>query len=501
MPNPDASGHWGEFGGRFVPEALIAALDELETAHAAALADPAFTDELDRLGREYGNLPSPLYFAERLSAEAGVEIWLKREDLNHTGAHKIRNVLGQALLTKRMGKTRIIAETGAGQHGVAAATAAAYFGMSCTVYMGEEDTRRQALNVARMRLLGAEVVPGHHRFAHAQGRDERGPARMGRHRGRHALPDRLGRRPRPVPACWCATTAAASATRPASSSRTAPGALPDVVAACVGGGSNAMGIFTAFLDDDAVKPVRVRGRRRRLRHRPPRRDHHRRPDRRPPRRPHLRPPGRGRPDHRVALDLGGPGLPGRRPRARPPRRHRPRAYEPVDDAEAMAALEKLARTEGIICAIESAHGLAGALRLAKSLRPGSRVLVNLSGRGDKDMGNVVEYFGFADELGENRGSRHAHRRSIREDQGRGPRRAGGLPARGLPDLGRLHQGRRHHDRPRGRHHRAGPALLGPGHGRSRRSRRPPTRRSRPGSAPGRSSRSPRPSPAASRSSS
>src|SRR5690606_3812271 len=156
---PDERGHWGRFGGRFVPEALIAALEELDAARQEAMADPAFTAEFDRMLREYAGLPNLLYDAQRLSEAAGARILLKREDLNHTGAHKIRNVLGQALLTKRMGKTRIIAETGAGQHGVASATAAAYLDLECRVYMGEEDTRRQALNVARMRMLGAEVVP------------------------------------------------------------------------------------------------------------------------------------------------------------------------------------------------------------------------------------------------------------------------------------------------------------------------------------------------------
>jgi tryptophan synthase beta chain len=378
VPNPDASGHWGEFGGRFVPEALIAALDELETAHVEALADPAFTAELDRLGREYGNLPSPLYFAERLSDEAGVEIWLKREDLNHTGAHKIRNVLGQALLTKRMGKSRIIAETGAGQHGVAAATAAAYFGLECTVYMGEEDTRRQALNVARMRLLGAEVVPVT--------------------TGSRTLKDAMNEALRE----WVASVddthyrdycrGIGDEARAQFQERT--GTLPDVVAACVGGGSNAMGIFTAFLDDADVKlygfeaggdgydtgrhAATITAGQIGVLHGA---------------RTYVLQDEDGQTieSHSISAGLDYPGV-------GPEHAHLAlsgrAAYEPVDDAEAMAALEKLARTEGIICAIESAHGLAGALRLAKGLQPGSRILVNLSGRGDKDMGNVVEYYGY-----------------------------------------------------------------------------------------------------------
>lgn len=393
MPNPDASGHWGEFGGRFVPEALIAALDELETAHAEALADPAFTAELDRLGREYGNLPSPLYFAERLSAEAGVEIWLKREDLNHTGAHKIRNVLGQALLTKRMGKTRIIAETGAGQHGVAAATAAAYFGLECTVYMGEEDTRRQALNVARMRLLGADVVPvttGSRTLKDAMNEALR--EWVASVDDTHYLIGSVGG-PHPFPMLvrdYC--RGIGDEARAQFQERT--GTLPDVVAACVGGGSNAMGIFTAFLDDADVKLYGfeaggdgydtgrhaatitagqigvLHGARTYVLQNED---------------------GQTIESHSISAGLDYPGV-------GPEHAHLALSgravYEPVDDAEAMAALEKLARTEGIICAIESAHGLAGALRLAKGLQPGSRVLVNLSGRGDKDMGNVVEYYGY-----------------------------------------------------------------------------------------------------------
>ncbi|MEU6250062.1 tryptophan synthase subunit beta [Glycomyces sp. NPDC047010] len=393
MPNPDPGGHWGEFGGRFVPEALIAALDELEAAHASAMADPEFLAELDKLGREYGNLPSPLYLAERLSEEAGVEVWLKREDLNHTGAHKIRNVLGQALLTKRMGKTRIIAETGAGQHGVASATAAAYFGLECTVYMGEEDTRRQALNVARMRLLGAEVVPvttGSRTLKDAMNEALR--EWVASVDGTHYLIGSVGG-PHPFPMLvrdYC--RGIGDEARAQFLERT--GTLPDVVAACVGGGSNAMGIFTAFLGDEDVRLFGFEaggdgydtGR-------------------------HAATITAGQigvlhgartfvlqdedgqtiESHSISAGLDYPGVgPEHAHLAATGRAH----YEPVDDAEAMAALEKLARTEGIICAIESAHGLAGALRLAKGLEPGARVLVNLSGRGDKDMGNVVEYYGY-----------------------------------------------------------------------------------------------------------
>ncbi|WP_100444230.1 tryptophan synthase subunit beta [Glycomyces xiaoerkulensis] len=392
MPNPDLKGHWGEFGGRFVPEALIAALEELDAAHHKAIEDPGFQAELDRLFRDYGNLPSPLYKAERLSAEAGVDIWLKREDLDHTGAHKIRNVLGQALLTKRMGKPRVIAETGAGQHGVATATAAAYLGLECTVYMGEEDMRRQALNVARMRLLGSEVVPvttGSRTLKDAMNEALREWVATVDHT--HYLIGSVGG-PHPFPKVvrdYC--RGIGDEARAQMLERT--GKLPDVVAACVGGGSNAMGTFTAFLDDE----VKLYG---------------------------FEAGGEGYDTgrHAATITAGEVGvLHGARtyvlqdedgqtieshsisagldyPGVGPEHAHLAAAgravYEPVTDAEAMAALEKLARTEGIICAIESAHAVAGALRLAPDLEPGAAVLVNLSGRGDKDMGTVVDYFGF-----------------------------------------------------------------------------------------------------------
>jgi len=392
VPQPDLTGHWGDFGGRFVPEALIAALEELDAAHRKAMEDPEFQARFDRLLREYGNLPSPLYRADRLSEEAGVEIWLKREDLNHTGAHKIRNVLGQALLTERMGKPRVIAETGAGQHGVATATAAAYLGLECTVYMGEEDTRRQALNVARMRLLGAEVIPvttGSRTLKDAMNEALREWVASVDHT--HYLIGSVGG-PHPFPKLvrdYC--RGIGDEARAQLLERT--GRLPDVVAACVGGGSNAMGAFTAFLDDD----VKLYG---------------------------FEAGGEGYETgrHAATITAGEIGvLHGARtyvlqdedgqtieshsisagldyPGVGPEHAHLAATgravYEPVTDAEAMDALEKLARTEGIICAVESAHAVAGALRLAPGLEPGSSILINLSGRGDKDMGTVVDYFGF-----------------------------------------------------------------------------------------------------------
>ena len=248
---PDATGRFGGFGGRFMPEALMAALDELTEAWQQAMADESFLGEFDQMLREYAGVPSLLYDATRLSERAGARILLKREDLNHTGAHKIRNVLGQALLTRRMGKTRMIAETGAGQHGVATATAAAYLGLDCTVYMGELDTERQALNVARMQLLGAEVVPVAS--------------------GSRTLKDAINEAIRDWVAtvdhtAYCFGTAAGPHPFPAmvrdfcrgigdearAQCLELTGALPDAIAACVGGGSNAIGLFTAFLDDADV---------------------------------------------------------------------------------------------------------------------------------------------------------------------------------------------------------------------------------------------------------
>src|SRR5215208_4649301 len=249
---PDATGHFGIFGGRFVPEALIAALDELTEAYEAMRVDPAFLAEFDRLQREYTGRPSPITEVEKFAEHAGgARILLKREDLNHTGSHKINNVLGQALLTKRIGKQRVIAETGAGQHGVATATAAALMGLSCTVYMGEEDTRRQALNVARMRLLGAEVIPvttGSRTLKDAINeafRDwvtnvETTNYVFGTVAGPHPFPAMVRDFQRVI----------GDEARGQMLER--EGRLPDAVLACVGGGSNAMGIFTAFLEDAEV---------------------------------------------------------------------------------------------------------------------------------------------------------------------------------------------------------------------------------------------------------
>jgi tryptophan synthase beta chain len=390
--SPDARGHFGAYGGRFVPEALVAALDELSIAYAAASADGAFRAELDRLLRDYAGRPTPVTEARRFAEHAGgATVLLKREDLAHTGSHKINNVLGQALLTRRMGKTRVIAETGAGQHGVATATAAALLALDCVVYMGEEDTRRQALNVARMRLLGAEVVAvgtGSRTLKDAMNeamRDwvasvDRTHYLIGTVAGPHPFPSMVRDFQRVI-----GDEARAQVLE-------RHGRLPDAVAACVGGGSNAMGIFTAFLDDDGV---RLHG---------------------------YEAGGDGVESGRHAASLtgGSPGVlhgarsyvlqdedgqtvdshsisagldyPGVGPEHAWLKESGRATYEPVTDAEAMDAFRLLCRTEGIIPAIESAHALAGALRLGRDLGPGGIVLVNLSGRGDKDVDTAARWF-------------------------------------------------------------------------------------------------------------
>jgi tryptophan synthase beta chain len=395
----DDQGYFGDFGGRFMPEALVAALDELTVAWQEAMADPGFRAEFDAILREYAGVPSALYHAERLSNEVGARILLKREDLNHTGAHKIRNVLGQALLTRRMGKTRVIAETGAGQHGVASATAAAYFGLDCTVYMGSVDTRRQALNVARMHLLGATVVPVDSGSATLKDainealRDwvatvDHTAYLFGTAAGPHPFPSMVRDFTRGI-----GDEARAQCLEQF-------GVLPDAIAACVGGGSNAIGLFTAFLDDPdvAIYGFEAGGE------------------------------GVDTPRHAATIHAGDRGvLHGARtyvlqdedgqtveshsisagldyPGVGPQHAHLAATgratYLPVTDAEAMDALALLSRTEGIIPAIESAHAVAGALRVAEQLAaekgPMATLLINLSGRGDKDMGTAIEWFGLGD---------------------------------------------------------------------------------------------------------
>jgi tryptophan synthase beta chain len=392
----DDQGWFGDFGGRFMPEALVAALDELTVAWHEAMADPEFVAEFEAILREYAGIPSPLYYAERLSQKVGARILLKREDLNHTGAHKIRNVLGQALLTRRMGKTRVIAETGAGQHGVASATAAAYFGLDCTVYMGSVDTRRQALNVARMHLLGAKVVPVDSGSATLKDainealRDwvasvDHTAYLFGTAAGPHPFPSMVRDFTRGI----------GDEARAQCLERY--GVLPDAIAACVGGGSNAIGLFTAFLDDEDVAMYGFEaggdgfetGRHAATIHAGDRGVLH-------GARTYVLQDEDGQTieSHSISAGLDYPGV-------GPQHAHLAAigraTYLPVTDAEAMQALALLSRTEGIIPAVESAHAIAGALQVAEQLAaekgPETIMLINLSGRGDKDMGTAIEYFG------------------------------------------------------------------------------------------------------------
>ncbi|WP_300345858.1 tryptophan synthase subunit beta [Nesterenkonia sp.] len=391
--------YFGRYGGRWMPESLVAALDELESAFRAAKTDEDFVAEYQRLSRDYTGRPSLLTEVPRFAAEAAGQgpaprIFLKREDLNHTGSHKINNVLGQALLARRLGKTRLIAETGAGQHGVATATAAALFGMECVVYMGAEDTRRQALNVARMRLLGAEVVPVAHGAQTLKDainealRDwvasvETTHYVLGTVAGPHPFPEMVR---------WFHQVIGEEAREQILQ---ITGRLPDAVTACVGGGSNAMGIFHGFLDDPEVALYGYEAGGEGL--------------------------DSGR--HASAITLGRSGvLHGARsylmqdadgqtvdshsisagldyPSVGPEHAYladtgRVR-YEPVTDAECMDAFEALCRTEGIIPAIESAHALAGAVRLTRSWgaeAANRSIVVSLSGRGDKDVATAAEWF-------------------------------------------------------------------------------------------------------------
>jgi len=389
----DRAGHFGPYGGRFVPEALIGALEELDAARIKAQTDPTFIAELAELHRTYSGRPSIITEAKRFAEHAGgARIILKREDLNHTGSHKINNVLGQALLTKRMGKKRIIAETGAGQHGVASATAAALMGLECVVYMGEEDTKRQALNVARMKLLGAEVIPvtsGSRTLKDAINeamRDwvtnvETTHYLLGTVAGPHPFPSMvrdfhkiIGEEARDQ---VLALT----------------GRLPDAVLACVGGGSNAIGIFHRFISDTDVRligleaagdgvetgrhaatitggsPGVLHGNRTYVLQ-----DENGQTIESHSISAGLDYPGVG-PEHAYLHDIG---------RAE---------YRAVTDAEAMHAFALLCKTEGIIPAIETAHALAGALQVGNELGKDAIILINLSGRGDKDVQTAAQYFG------------------------------------------------------------------------------------------------------------
>ncbi len=380
---PSADGRFGEFGGRFVPETLMPACLELEASFREAWADPAFTTELDDLLRDYAGRPSPLTECHRLSAELGVRVLLKREDLNHTGSHKINNVLGQALLARRMGKARLVAETGAGQHGVATATAAALLGMSCVVYMGEIDMARQALNVFRMRLLGAEVVPatsGSRTLKDAVNEAMRDWVATVEST-HYCLGSVMG--PHPYP--WMVRELQRVIGREARAqcANLLDGGVPDVVTACVGGGSNAMGIFSGFMDTPArlvgVEPAGgaaithgvpgvVHGMRSYLMQ-----DEFGQVLEAESISAGLDYPGVG-PEHSYLASIG---------RAR---------YETVTDAEVIDAFALLSRTEGIIPALEPAHALAWLSR-ARAELAGQVVLVNLSGRGDKDVAQMMDILG------------------------------------------------------------------------------------------------------------
>lgn len=390
---PDGLGHFGPFGGRFVPETLIPALEELASAYEAVKEDPQFQQRLNYYLRHYVGRPTPLYFAERLTRQlGGAKIYLKREDLCHTGAHKINNCLGQILLAERMGKPRVIAETGAGQHGVATATVCALFGFQCDIYMGAEDVERQALNVFRMRLLGARVIPvdaGSRTLKDAINeafRDWVTNVRttyylFGTVAGPHPYPMIV--RDFQSVIGWETREQIFEA----------EGRLPDAIVACVGGGSNAMGIFYPFLEDSSVRLIGVEA------------------------------AGHGLETglHAATLTAGRPGVlhgshsyllqdeygqvcethsisagldyPGVGPEHSYLKTTGRAEYRTATDQEALEAFKLLARTEGVIPALESAHAIAEVVRLAPELGEGAIIVVNLSGRGDKDVQQVQKYLG------------------------------------------------------------------------------------------------------------
>ncbi|HEY8496778.1 MAG TPA: tryptophan synthase subunit beta [Limnochordales bacterium] len=383
------TGRFGDYGGRYVPETLIPALDELTAAYAAARQDPEFQRELDYYLTEYVGRPTPLYFARRLTeAAGGAAIYLKREDLNHTGAHKINNTIGQILLARRMGKRRIIAETGAGQHGVATATVCAMFGLECVVYMGEEDVQRQALNVFRMELLGARVVPvtsGTRTLKDATNEAIRDWVTNVRDTY-YVIGSVVGPHPYPTIVRDFQSVIGREARRQVLAQT---GRLPAAVVACVGGGSNAIGIFHGFLADDGVRLIGVEAAGEGL-------DTGR----------HAATLTRGSPGvlhgaksyvlhdedgqilpaHSVSAGLDYPGVGPEHSYLKDTGRAE---YVAVTDQEALAAFETLARLEGILPALESAHAVAYGLRLARELSPDDVIIINLSGRGDKDVQQVA----------------------------------------------------------------------------------------------------------------
>jgi len=393
---PDARGHFGPYGGTFVAETLIHALDELKAAYAEALADPSFLEEYHRELAHFVGRPSPVYHAERMSRElGGAQIYLKREDLNHTGAHKINNTIGQALLARRMGKRRVIAETGAGQHGVATATICARYGMECVVYMGSEDVRRQSPNVYRMNLLGATVVPvdsGSRTLKDALNEAMRDWVThiedtfyiIGTVAGPHPYPAMVRDFQRVIDdECLVQMPEMIGI----------PGRQPDAVIACVGGGSNAMGIFYPYIEHAGTRLIGIEAAGEGI--------------------------ASGR--HAASLSAGSPGVlhgnrtyllqdddgqiiethsisagldyPGVGPEHAYLKDIGRAEYIGITDAEALAAFHHLCRTEGIIPALESSHAVAYAMKLAPTLRPDQHLLVNLSGRGDKDIGTVADLSG------------------------------------------------------------------------------------------------------------
>ncbi|MBA6419499.1 tryptophan synthase subunit beta [Pseudomonas sp. 5Ae-yellow] len=386
---PDVRGHFGPYGGRFVSETLMEALDDLEKLYRTLSADPAFQAEFDRDLAHYVGRPSPLYLAERLTAKVGgAQIYLKREDLNHTGAHKVNNTVGQALLAKHMGKPRVIAETGAGQHGVATATVAARLGLKCQVYMGADDVKRQSLNVYRMKLLGAEVIPvtsGSRTLKDAMNEAMRDWVTniddtfyiIGTVAGPHPYPQLvrdfqsvIGREAREQ----CLIQA---------------GRLPDALVACVGGGSNAIGLFHPFLNDDSVKMYGVEAGGHGI-----------------STGEHAAPLSAGQPGvlhgnrtylmsdeagqiietHSVSAGLDYPGVGPEHSWLKDIGRVE---YVDATDEEALTAFRELTRVEGIMPALESSHAVAYAMKLAATMRPDEIVVVNLSGRGDKDIHTVA----------------------------------------------------------------------------------------------------------------
>lgn len=390
MEFPDCKGHFGIFGGQFVPETLMPALEELTLAYEEARSDPSFQEELNYYLKDYVGRPTPLYFAERLTRYlGGAKIYLKREDLNHTGAHKINNTMGQILLARRMGKKRVIAETGAGQHGVATATAAAMFGLECAVYMGAEDIKRQELNVYRMRLLGAVVVPvtaGSHTLKDAMNEAIRDWV-TNVENTYYLLGSVGGPHPYPV---MVRNFQSVIGREVKEQVLAAEGRLPDFLVACVGGGSNAMGLFYPFLDDQVqLIGVEAAGR------------------------------GLDTGKHAATLSAGRPGVlhgalsyllqdeygqvleaysiaagldyPGVGPEHSFLKESGRARYTTVTDREALDAFQLLSRTEGIIPALESAHAVAQAVKMAPTLEREKVIVVNLSGRGDKDVPEVAKF--------------------------------------------------------------------------------------------------------------